>query len=143
MDDIIAESMEQQLVLLIESDLNAIAQMCRVLAGMGIRVYAVSDQEALDDLCASLTRAATSPSLIVARVALPSGSGIRMLDETAAKFPQAGRLLISHHPLSLLMSAPGFAKHVANFLQAEFTDDQFRSAVGRALPSAAEDVVKP
>ncbi len=135
--------MEQKLVLLIESDLNAIAQMRRVLAGMGTRVHAVSDQEALDDFSASLTRAATPLSLIVARVALPSGSGIRMLEETAAKFPGAGRLLISHHPLSLLMSAPGFAKHVSNFLQAEFSDDQFRAAVYRALPSAAEDVVQP
>ena len=143
MDVIIAESMEQKLVLLIESDLNAIAQMRRVLAGMGTRVYAVTDQEALDDVSASLARTAASVSLIVARVALPSGSGIRMLEETAAKFPGAGRLLISHHPLALLMSAPGFAKHVPNFLQAEFTDDQFRQAVDRALPRAAEDVVQP
>ena len=135
--------MEQKLVLLIESDLNAIAQMRRVLAGMGTRVYAVSDQEALEDVSASLARAAAPVSLIVARVALPSGSGIRMLEETAAKFPAAGRLLVSHHPLSLLMAAPGFAKHVPNFLQAEFSDDQFRAAVDRALPRTAEDVVQP
>ena len=135
--------MEQRLVLLIESDINAIAQMRRVLAGMGMRVYAVSDQVALDDLTATLLRVETPLSLIVARVALPSGSGIRMLEETAASFPQAGRLLVSHHPFSLLMSAPGFANYATNFLQAEFTDDQFRAAVERALPSAAEDVVKP
>ena len=42
-------------------------------------------------------------------------------------------MLISHHPRSLLSSVPGFLDHAANFLQAEFTDDQFRAAVERAL----------
>jgi DNA-binding NtrC family response regulator len=135
--------MDPRLAVLIESDTNAIAQMRRVLAGMGLRVFAVSDQDGLDDLMATLLRGATEPALIVARVALPSGSGIRMLDETAARFPEAGRLLVSHHPQTLLMSAPGFAKHATNFLKAEFTDDQFRAAVERALPRAAEDVVQP
>jgi DNA-binding NtrC family response regulator len=135
--------MDPRLAVLIESDTNAIAQMRRVLAGMGLRVFAVSDQDGLDDLMATLLRGATEPALIVARVALPSGSGIRMLDETAARFPEAGRLLVSHHPRTLLMSAPGFAKHATNFLKAEFTDDQFRAAVERALPRAAEDVVQP
>jgi DNA-binding NtrC family response regulator len=134
--------MEQRLILIIESDINAIAQMRRVLAGMGLKVYAVCDQEALDDQIVTLRRAGTAPSLIVARVALPSGSGIRMLEETAENFPDAGRLLVSHHPRSLLMSAPGFANYITNFLQAEFTDEQFRSAVERALPRATEDVVQ-
>lgn len=140
--DIIANRMEPRLILIIESDINAIAQMRRVLAGMGLRTYAVSDQESLDDLNASLLRAGTPLSLIVARVSLPSGSGIRMLEDTASSFPQAGRLLISHHPMTLLMSAPGFANYADNFLHAEFTDDQFRAAVERALPRAAEDVVQ-
>ena len=130
--------MEQRLVLIIESDLNAIGQMRRVLAGLGLRVFAVSEEEALHDLAASLLRAGTLPSLIVARVALPSGSGIRMMEETAANFPDAGRLLISHHPLTLLMSVPGFARYAGEFLQAEFTDDQFRAAV----ESSAKDVVQ-
>jgi DNA-binding NtrC family response regulator len=128
-------------VLIIESDSNAIAQMRRVLAGMGLRAFAVSDQAALDDLVSGVLRGETAPSLIVARVALPSGSGIRMLEETAARFPDAGSLLVSHHPRPLLMSVPGFANY-AHFLQAEFTDDQFRAAVERALPRPAENVMQ-
>jgi FixJ family two-component response regulator len=132
-----------RLALIIESDTNAIAQMRRVLAGMGMRAYAASDQTALDDLKSSTLRDGAGPAIVVARVALPSGSGIRMLDETCAQFPEAGCLLVSHHPQQLLMSVPGFAKHAVNFLQAEFTDEQFRSAVQRALPRSAEDVVQP
>jgi DNA-binding NtrC family response regulator len=128
--------MEPRIVLVIESDINAIAQMRRVLAAMKLRVYAVGDQAELDEVTASLLRE-TPPALIVARVALPTGSGIRMMIETADAFPQAGRLLVSHHPLSLLMSVPGFADHCANFLHAEFTDDQFRAAVRHALPHHA------
>lgn len=130
--------MDSRLALVIESDLNAVAQMRRVLAGMGMRAFAVADQDGLDRVVASLPSA---PSLVIARVALPSGSGIRMLEETCAKFPDAGCLLVSHHPLTLLMSAPGFARHAANFLQAEFTDDQFRAAVERALPRSAQSAV--
>ena len=130
--------MEQRLVLIIESGINAIGQMRRVLAGLGLRAYAVSDEEALQDLTASLLRNATPPTLIIARVALPTGSGIRMMEETASNFPDAGRLLISHHPRTLLMSVPGFAKYAGEFLQAEFTDDQFRAAV----EGSAKDVVQ-
>jgi DNA-binding NtrC family response regulator len=129
--------MPSPLILIIESDSNAIAQMRRVLAGMGLRVFAVSDDEGLAEVTARLLREATPPSLIVARVALPTGSGIRMLEETASRFPRVGCLLISHHPRSLLMSVPGFDKYAAHFLQAEFTDSQFRAAVKRALPHGA------
>lgn len=129
--------MEQRRILIIESDINAIAQMRRVLAGLGMRAFAVSDQESLDDLTATLLRAGTPPDLIVARVALPTGSGIRMLEETAANFPKAGRLLVSHLPRRRVMAAPGFSKYAANFLQAEFTDDRFRAAVEHALPRHA------
>jgi hypothetical protein len=97
----------------------------------------VSDDETLADTTGRLLRDDTPPSLIVARVALPTGSGIRMLDETAAQFPSAGCLLVSHHPRSLLMSVPGFDKYSVNFLQAEFTDSQLRSAVRRILPHGA------
>jgi CheY-like chemotaxis protein len=135
--------MEQRLVLIIERDINAIAQMRRVLAGMGLRAFAVSDETALQDVTGSLLRAGTPPSLIVARVALPSGSGIRMAEETAGTFPEAGGLLISHHPRTLLMSVPGFAKYLGGFLHAEFTDEQFRAAVQNAIAGLAEDVVQP
>jgi DNA-binding NtrC family response regulator len=123
----------RRLVLLIESDPNAIAQMRRVLAGMKMRAIAVSDEDSLGDAIATLVRTDAPPVLIVARVALPSGSGIRMLEETAARYPKAQQMLISHHPRNLLFAVPGFADHSANFLQAEFSDDQFRLAVERAL----------
>ncbi len=120
-------------VVIIESDPNAIAQMRRVLAGMGMRALAVSTEDELRDMTATLLRGHRRPALIVARVALPGGSGIRMLQETAAIFPGAQQMLISHHPRKLLSTVPGFLEYSANFLQAEFRDDQFRSAVERAL----------
>ena len=132
--------MEPRIVLIIESDSNAIAQMRRVLAAMKLRAFAVGDQAELDELTSTLLRGGTAPALIVARVALPTGSGIRMMEETAGAFPLAGLLLVSHHPLSLLMSVPGFADHCVYFLQAEFTDDQFRTAIERALPNHAAAV---
>ena len=46
------------------------AGLRRVLAGMGMRAFAVADQEGLDDVLASLPSA---PSLVIARVALISG----------------------------------------------------------------------
>jgi DNA-binding NarL/FixJ family response regulator len=122
-----------RLVLIIESDSNAVAQMRRVLAGMAIRVVAVADEEALGGAVAELLRAQTAPSLLIARVALPTGSGIRMLEETAAHFPDAQQIVISHHPRNLLLSVPGFLDHAGNFLKAEFTDDQFRATVERCL----------
>jgi DNA-binding NtrC family response regulator len=81
----------------------------------------------------SLVKADTPVLLIIARVALPTGSGIRLLEEASARFPRAAQMLVSHHPRNLLFSVPGFVEHSFNFLQAEFTDDQFRSAVERAL----------
>jgi DNA-binding NtrC family response regulator len=120
-------------VLIIESDPNAVAQMRRVLAGMQMRAIAVSDEDELRDVLSSLISKHAPPVLIVARVALPSGSGIRMLEETAAQFPEAQQMLISHHPRNLLFSVPGFAEHCVNFLKAEFTDEQFRVAVERSL----------
>src|SRR5205814_8459574 len=98
-----------------------------------MRALAVADETELRDTAASLLSKHTPPALIIARVALPSGSGIRMLEETAASFPGARQMLISHHPRSLLSSVPGFTAHAGNFLQAEFKDEQFRLAVERAL----------
>ena len=126
-----------RLALILESDPNAIAQMRRVLAGMRIRALAAADEDALREIVDELVRAKTPPSLLIARVALPSGSGIRMLEETAAVFPEAQQMLISHYPRSLLSSVPGFLDHAAHFLKAEFTDDQFRTAVERALARVA------
>lgn len=129
-----------RLVLIIESDPNAVAQMRRVLVGMQMRAVAVSGEAELEDALAILVREA--PALVIARVALPSGSGIRLLEETVERFPGAEPMLISHHPKTLLMSVPGFATHSVSFLQAEFTDEQFRTAIERALPRAAKDVVQ-
>jgi DNA-binding NtrC family response regulator len=122
-----------RLVLIIESDRNAVAQMRRVLAGIRVRAVAAADEDALRDTVDTLIRSGTPPALIVARVALPTGSGIRMLAETGAMFPGAQQMLISHHPRNLLSSVPGFLEHAGNFLKAEFTDEQFRTAVERAL----------
>jgi len=122
-----------RLVLILESDPNAVAQMRRVLAGMGIRALGAADEGSLRDTVALLVGAKNPPALIVARVALPSGSGIRMLEDTAAVFPEAQQILISHYPRNLLSSVPGFLDHAANFLKAEFTDEKFRAAVDRAL----------
>src|SRR4051812_27400492 len=126
-----------RVVLILESDPNAIAQMRRVLAGMRLRALAAADEDALPASGAELIRAGTPPSLIIARVALPSGSGIRMLEDTAVVFPQAQQMLISHYPHNLLSTVPGFLDHAANFLKAEFTDEQFRTAVDRALARVA------
>src|SRR4051794_15007520 len=72
---IAADSMSRSLVLIIESDPNAISQMRRVLAGMKLRTVAVAGEEELAEALAALVRQA--PALVIARVALPSGSGIR------------------------------------------------------------------
>jgi DNA-binding NtrC family response regulator len=125
-----------RLVLIIESDPSALAQMRRVLAGMEASVVAATDEESLRDAEAYLTRKGTPPVLIVARVTLPSGSGIRLLNEAAATFPDAQHLMVSHYPRNLLYSVPGFTDHASDFLQEEFTDDQFRRAVERALSKA-------
>jgi DNA-binding NtrC family response regulator len=98
---------------------------------MKLRAVAASDEAGLVEVLATLVR--QPPVLVIARVALPSGSGVRMLEETVAQFPGAQQMLISHHPRTLLMSVPGFAAHATNFLKAEFTDDQFRLAVEHAL----------
>ena len=122
-----------RLVFIIESDPNAIVQMRRVLAGMGMRAVTASDEASLKDTLALLMSADAAPDLLIARVALPSGSGIRMLEDLATNYPEAQQMLISHHPRDLLSSVPGFIDHANNFLQAEFTDEQFRTAVERVL----------
>lgn len=123
-------------VLIIESDPNALAQMRRVLAGMKLSAMAAQDDETLREAAKYLGGKDAPPILIIARVALPSGSGIRLLEDAAALFPEARHLVVSHYPKDLLNSVPGFIQHSDNFLQEEFTDDQFRMAVENALARA-------
>jgi DNA-binding NtrC family response regulator len=123
-------------VLIIESDPSALAQMRRVLAGMQASVVAATDEESLRDAETYLERKETPPVLIIARVTLPSGSGIRLLKDASSKFPDAHHIVVSHYPRTLLHSVPGFTDHMSDFLQEEFTDDQFRRAVERALSRA-------
>jgi len=123
-------------VLVIESDSKTVTQIRRVLAGMGFNAVAASDAATLAESIAYLQSAGLVPILIVARVTLPCGCGICLLEEAAAVFPAARHLLVSHHPKNLLLMVPGFASHCGHFLQAEFTDDQFRSIVERTLPPA-------
>jgi CheY-like chemotaxis protein len=122
-----------RLVLIIESDPSALAQMRRVLAGMETSVVAANDEETLRDVEAYLTSKGTPPVLIIARVTLPSGSGIRLLREASTTFPDASHLVVSHYPRNLLQSVPGFTDYGGDFLQEEFTDDQFRREVERVL----------
>ena len=122
-----------RLVLIIESDPSALAQMRRVLAGLDASVVAATDDESLRDAEALLARKGTTPALIVARVTLPTGSGIRLLKEASTTFPEARHIVVSHYPRNLLHSVPGFTDHLSDFLQEEFTDEQFRRAVERAL----------
>src|SRR5690348_12915459 len=96
-----------RLVLVIESDPSALAQMRRVLAGMDTSVMAAIDEESLRDAEAYLKSKGTLPVLIVARVTLPTGSGIRLLKEAATSFPDAHHLVVSHYPRNLLYSVPG------------------------------------
>ena len=125
--------LERHIALVIEVDPDAIQQMTRVLAGIGCRTVTAGDDVAARQVCAELLRQGMAPGVIIARVALPSGSGIRMMEEAAAVFPEAACLLISHHPRNLLFAVPGFPEHSTNFLQAEFTDDQLQKTVERLL----------
>jgi CheY-like chemotaxis protein len=120
-------------VLIIESDPNALAQMRRVLAGMKLSVLAASDGDTLREAIEYLNGKKTPPVLIVARLGLPSGSGIRLLEDAASVFPEACQLVVSHYPKTLLYSVPGFLEHSDHFLQEEFTDEQFQRAVEEAL----------
>jgi DNA-binding response OmpR family regulator len=123
--------------LIIESDPAALAQMRRVLSAMGISVTTAHDEETVRQAAESLGARHITPALIVARVALPSGSGLRLLEEACAAFPGAPHLVVSHYPKNLLRSVPGFIQYSDQFVQEEFTDDQFRMAVDRALGRAA------
>jgi CheY-like chemotaxis protein len=123
-------------VLIIESDSKALSQMRRVLAGMGASVMAAADEQTLGEAVAYLESKQTPPALIIARVTLPSGSGVRLLQQAALRFPAARQLMVSHHPKKLLHMVPGFAAHCGHFLQEEFTDHEFREAVEQSMAAA-------
>ena len=128
---------EAPVVVIVECDDAARSQMLQVLEDM--RVAAV-EARGLTEACsvaAELARSGSAPRAIVARATLPDGSGVEALDELAALFPRAHAVLISHYPKSLLFSMPGFAEQRAEFLQAEFTDEQFRRVMQHAFGTCA------
>jgi DNA-binding NtrC family response regulator len=120
-------------VLIVESDAQACEQMKRVFAAMNVTVAEARDLETASDAAAELARNAAPPDLIVARVTLPDGSGVQVLNQIGEMFPDARQVMVSHFPKRLLISIPGFADRMAEFLQAEFTDDQFRKVVERSF----------
>jgi hypothetical protein len=125
--------MRSRTVLILDSDVHALAQMRRVLACMKLVATSACDGDSLRQAVENLQGENTPAILLIARVGLAGGSGIRLLEDAAAVFPEASRLVVSHYPKNLLLSVPGFTGHSDHFLQEEFTDEQFRRAVERAL----------
>ncbi len=123
----------RRLVLIVESDAQASAQMKTILAGMDAEVVEAADLANLSRVAAALASGGQAPELIVVRVTLPDGSGVQALNEMAELFPAARQVLVSHFSKRLLFTMPGFAECRAEFLQAEFTDEQFRKVADRAL----------
>lgn len=121
-----------RLVLIIESDSQALAQMKRVLAAMEIAEVEATDMESVLRVAGELVRNGTPPGVVVSRVTLPDGNGMQALDQLSELFPHARQVLVSHFPKNLLFTLPGFADRQAEFLQAEFTDDQFRKVIERS-----------
>jgi len=107
--------------------------MKNVLAAMGVSVAEACDQEEIDQAAAEFERRGAPPDLIIVRVTLPEGSGVQVMNDLCARFPKAKRLLVSHYAKSLLYSIPDFASCAADFLQAEFSDTDFRRCVQRIL----------
>jgi len=120
-------------VLIVETDESARTQMKNVLAAMGLSVTEACDQEEIDHAAAEFEQKGAPPDLIIVRVTLPEGSGVQVMNDLCARFPNARRLLVSHYAKSLLFSIPDFASCEADFLQAEFTDREFRKCVERTL----------
>ena len=122
-----------RIALIIESDFEALAQMKRVLAGMEIQGVGAPDMESVLAVAGELVRNGTPPAVIVSRVTLPDGNGIQALDQLAELFPHARQVLVSHFAKNLLFTLPGFGDRQAEFLQAEFTDEQFRKVIERSM----------
>lgn len=126
-----------RVAVIVESDVSARQQMSAVLGEMEVAVVHAADLREAAEVAAQLVRSGNPPDAIVARVTLPDGSGVQALDRLAELFPLAHQVLVSHYPKRLLFSLPGFASRRAEFLQAKFTDDQFRKVMQRALASKA------
>jgi CheY-like chemotaxis protein len=124
---------EQRFVLIVESDPAARTQMKSVLAEMDAGVVEASSLDEACDLAEDLAGDDRAPKLILVRVTLPDGNAVQVFDRLAVLFPHAHYVLVSHYPKPLLFSVPGFASLRAEFLQAAFTDDEFRKVVGRVL----------
>ncbi len=60
--------------------------MRRVLAGMGVSAITAADGKTLAEAIAYLQSKQLQPALIIARVTLPSGSGIRLLEKAREPF---------------------------------------------------------
>jgi CheY-like chemotaxis protein len=125
--------MGSRAVLIIENDAHALAQMRRVLGCMKLSATAACDGDTLREALAQLRAQQTPAILLIARVGLPAGADIRLLEDAAAIFPEASQLVVSHYAKNLLFSVPGFLDHSDHFLQEEFTDEQFQRAVAQAL----------
>jgi CheY-like chemotaxis protein len=125
--------MEAPVAVVVECDDAARHQMSQVLGEMQVAVVHARGVSEARSVAAELARSGSAPRAIVARATLPDGSGLEALNELAALFPQAHQVLISHYPKELLFSMPGFAFQRAEFLQAEFTDEQFRRVMQHAL----------
>lgn len=121
------------MVLLIESDPAARAQMLDVLALMEVGVRQAADLREAVDSADGMLQQGMAPEAIVCRVTLPDGSGMEALDHLSSLFPDARQVMVSHFPKDLLLSLPAFANRRAEFLQAEFTDEEFRHVMRRAL----------
>jgi hypothetical protein len=125
--------MRSRIVLILDSDAHALAQMRRVLACLKLVPVSACDGDSLRQAVANLQGEGTPAILLIARVGLAGTGGIQLLEDAAAVFPEASQLVISHYTKNQLISVPGFTGHSDHFLQEEFTDEQFRRAVERAL----------
>lgn len=123
----------QRQVLIVETDDNARSQMKGVLAAMSVSVAEACGNDEIHQVAEDLERNGTHPDLLIVRVTLPGGSGIQVMNDLRRRFPAARRILVSHFAKSLLYSIPDFGTFDADFLQAEFTDEQFRRCVERLL----------
>lgn len=122
-----------RLVLLVESDTQACRQMRGILDAMGVDCVEAADVESAVIVGQELIGHGRVPDAIVSRVTLPDGSGVQALTQLSEFFPQARQVLVSHFPRRLLSTIPGFADRQAEFIQAAFTDDQFRRVMERTL----------
>lgn len=123
-------------VLILETDPAALTQMRRVLETLDTSILEAGDLASASEVAGQLVREGTPPDVIVSRATLPDGSGLKAFDELSEFFPEARQVLVSHYPKRLLFTLPGFADRRAEFLQAAFTDEDFRKVMERSLARA-------